>query len=110
MASTSPAGLKVQIDGVTYTSPAQKTVVIGSVHTIGSPDPQPPTGSTSRYLWTSWSDGGAQTHSLTMDSDANVGATVKEQFLARFAASPSRPSSVVDNVSYGVPARLCWDQ
>src|SRR5438093_730541 len=110
MASTNPAGLKVQIDGVTYTSPAQKTVVIGSVHTIGAPDPQPPSGSTSRYLWTSWSDGGAQTHSLTMDSDANVVATFKKQFLARFAASPSGPSVLVDNVSYGAPASLWWDQ
>ena len=110
MASTNPAGLKVQIDGVTYTSPAQKTVVIGSVHTIGAPDPQPPSGSTSRYLWTSWSDGGAQTHSLTMDSDTNVVATFKKQFLARFAASPSGPSVLVDNVSYGAPASLWWDQ
>src|SRR5206468_1654457 len=110
MASTNPAGLKVQIDGVTYTSPAQKTVVIGSVHTIGAPDPQPPSGSTSRYLWTSWSDGGAQTHSLTMDSDTNVVATFKKQFLTRFAASPSGPSVLVDNVSYGAPASLWWDQ
>src|SRR3989442_691596 len=108
--STNPAGIKVQIDGVTYTSPAQKTVVIGSVHTIGAPDPQPPSGSTSRYLWTSWSDGGAQTHSLTMDSDTNVVATFKKQFLARFAASPSGPSILVDNVSYGAPASLWWDQ
>ncbi|HEX9567916.1 MAG TPA: sialidase family protein [Thermoplasmata archaeon] len=109
-ASTNPAGLKVQIDGVTYTSPAQKTVVIGSVHTIGAPDPQPPSGSTSRYLWTSWSDGGAQTHSLTMDNDTNVVATFKKQFLARFAASQPGPYILVDNVSYGAPASLWWDQ
>ena len=109
-ASTNPAGLQVQIDGLTYTSPAQKIVVIGSVHTIGAPDPQSPSGPTSRYLWTSWSDGGAKTHDLTMDNDTSVVATFKAQFLTRFAASPSGPAILVDNVSYGAPASLWWDQ
>ena len=109
-ASTNPAGLQVQIDGLTYTSPAQKTVAIGSVHTIGAPDPQSPSGPTSRYLWTSWSDGGAKTHDLTMDNDTSVVATFKKQFLTRFAASPSGPTILVDNVSYGAPASLWWDQ
>src|SRR5437867_3051350 len=52
-ASTNPAGLKVQIDGATYTSPAQTVAVIGSTHSVSTPDPQV-INPTARYIWTSW--------------------------------------------------------
>jgi uncharacterized repeat protein (TIGR02543 family) len=110
--STNPGGLKVQLDGTTYTSPAMKVVTIGSTHSVSTPDPQP-SGSTTRYVWTSWSDGGTRTHTVTMDSDLNLTATFKKQFLANFAAlppGPPTPKILVDNTSYGGPAGLWWDE
>jgi len=111
-ASTNPAGLKVQIDGATYTSPAQKVVVIGSTHSVSTPDPQV-INPTSRYIWTSWSDGGARTHTVTLDTDLSVVASFKKQFQAKFAISPIAspgPTILVDNQSYGAPATFWWDQ
>ena len=111
-ASTNPAGLKVQIDGTTYTSPAQKVVVIGSTHSVSTPDPQT-INPTARYIWTSWSDGGTRTHTVTLDSDLSLAATFKKQYLAKFAASPAGPPTptiLVDNISYGGPGSLWWDQ
>src|SRR5437867_3540632 len=111
-ASTNPAGLKVQIDGATYTSPAQKVVVIGSTHSVSTPDPQV-INPTSRYIWTSWSDGGARTHTVTLDTDLRVVASFKKQFQAKFAISPIAspgPTILVDNQSYGAPATFWWDQ
>src|SRR2546426_12238158 len=111
-ASTNPAGLKVQIDGTTYTSPAQKVVLLGSTHSVSMPDPQA-SGSTSRYIWTSWSDGGARTHTVTLDTDLSLVATFKKQFQAKFAISPTGPPSpsiLVDNASYLGPTTLWWDQ
>jgi len=111
-ASTNPAGLKVQIDGTTYTSPAQKVVLLGSTHSVSLPDPQA-SGSTSRYIWTSWSDGGARTHTVTLDTDLSLVATFKKQFQAKFAISPTGPPSpsiLVDNASYLGPTTLWWDQ
>jgi len=116
-ASTNPAGLKVQIDGTTYTSPAQKVVVIGSTHSVSTPDPQYPQtiNPTFRHIWTSWSDGGARTHTVTLDSDLSLTATFKKQFQWTFAVDPTippTPSILVDNVSYGgpLPATVWWDQ
>src|SRR5256712_152048 len=111
-ASTNPAGLKVQIDGTTYTSPAQKVVLLGSTHSVSLPDPQA-SGSTSRYIWTSWSDGGARPHTVTLDTDLSLAATFKKQFQAKFAISPTGPPSpsiLVDNASYLGPTTLWWDQ
>jgi len=111
-ASTNPAGLKVQIDGTTYTSPAEKVVSLGSTHSVSTPDPQA-FGSSSRYLWTSWSDGGARTHTVTLDTDLSVVATFKKQFQAKLAISPTGPPSpaiLVDNASYLGPTTLWWDQ
>src|SRR3989442_12099143 len=111
-ASTNPAGLKVQIDGTTYTSPAQKVVLLGSTHSVSLPDPQA-SGSTSRYIWTSWRDGGARTHTVTLDTDLSLVATSQKQFQAKFAISPTGPPSpsiLVDNPSYLGPTTLSWDQ
>src|SRR5436309_14395083 len=111
-ASTNPAGLKVQIDGATYTSPAQKVVVIGSTHSVSTPDPQV-INPTARYIWTSWSDGGARTHTVTADIDLTGVASFKKQFQAKFAISPIAspgPTILVDNQSYGAPATFWWDQ
>ena len=55
---TNLAGLTFTVDSTSYTAPQSFTWQPGSSHTIGTTSPQ--NGATGvRYVWTSWSDGGA---------------------------------------------------
>ncbi len=62
---TNPAGREVTVDGQTYPSPKTFTWIPGSTHTIGVASPQAGTTGT-RYVYQSWGDGGAQTHTVTV--------------------------------------------
>jgi len=65
---TDPAGLSVIVDGTTYTSPQTfSNWVSGSSHTIAVGSPQG--NSSTRYLWSSWSDGGAVSHTVAPTSN-----------------------------------------
>ena len=61
---TNPPGLAVDINGRPKTSPVNQLVVVSSLNTISSPSPQV-VGSTT-YEFVSWSDGGAQSHSIVI--------------------------------------------
>ena len=61
--TTNPAGFAVKVDGVGYTSPAAFNWETGSTHTIEIASPQNETAG-SRYVFSSWSDGGNQAHSV----------------------------------------------
>jgi hypothetical protein len=55
----------VRVDGVPHATPVTFTWVIGSTHVLEAASTVPgPTGT--RYVWTGWSDGGAQTHVYTV--------------------------------------------
>jgi uncharacterized protein (TIGR03437 family) len=60
--ATNPPGLAIVVDGVTLTSPQAFDWAVGTSHTISAASPQG-SGAT-RYVFTSWSDNGAQTHSI----------------------------------------------
>ena len=65
--NTSPPGLMVTVDGTPYTAPKTFTTWdIGSEHTIAVTSPQEEAGT--RYIFSSWSDGGAQSHTITTPS------------------------------------------
>lgn len=68
--STFPEGLQVTVDGVTLTATSTLNWADGSVHTIGVPDAQG--DSSQRYAFGRWSDGGAQSHSVTAGPGARV--------------------------------------
>jgi uncharacterized repeat protein (TIGR02543 family) len=61
--TTVPAGLTVYVDGIARATPAVVDTLIGFNHTIEARDQT--VGSTS-YTFASWSDGGAQTHTITV--------------------------------------------
>ncbi|MEE8239010.1 MAG: matrixin family metalloprotease [Nitrososphaerales archaeon] len=66
--STEPAGLELVIDGIVYTTPvAFEKWAPSSGHVIYAL-PAEFNGNTSRYGWSSWSDGGDETHSIIVDS------------------------------------------
>ncbi|RPJ05334.1 MAG: hypothetical protein EHM36_08440, partial [Deltaproteobacteria bacterium] len=64
---TNPAGLQVVIDGVMYTTPVGFEWSPGSTHTIEGMSPQD-NGMGTRYVFGLWSDGGAQSHTVTAPS------------------------------------------
>jgi glucose/arabinose dehydrogenase len=67
---TTPGGLKLAVNGTSSTSSFTRTVIVGSTNTISAVSPQPKAGKT--YQFVSWSDGGAQTHTITAPSTART--------------------------------------
>ena len=87
---TNPAGLTVNLNGRTAAAPFVRTLVVGSVNTIGVASPQ--TLGTSSYVFNSWSDGGAQSHLITVPTTAVT-------YTATFAAGPTTLPGLV--AAYG---------
>ena len=65
--NTSPTGLAYTVDGTTYTTAQTFNWVVGSLHSASVSSPQLG-GPGTQYLFGSWSDAGAQTHSITAPS------------------------------------------
>jgi hypothetical protein len=62
--TTVPAGLSLIVDGTNYTTPAAFAWVPDSSHLIDIDSPQFSGDGHTRYSFSSWSDGGAQSHSI----------------------------------------------
>jgi len=62
--TTSPSGLQIEVDGKNYTSPQSFEWTPNSTHTINVESTQSG-GIYTRYVFTGWSDGGAQQHQIT---------------------------------------------
>jgi hypothetical protein len=102
--ATSPSGLGMTADGASYTAPQTFIWTPGSSHTIGVSSPQTG-GSGVQYVFSSWSDGGAQTHSITVpSSNTTYTASFSTQYLLTTAVNPSGAGSVNPNCSGGG----CW--
>ncbi|MCC6368193.1 MAG: S-layer homology domain-containing protein [Bryobacterales bacterium] len=83
--NTLPQGLKVTVDGVQYTTPWSFTWNTGTTHTMDAGSTQ--SGFGTRYSFSSWSDGGAQSHTIT----AGAGSST---FTASYATAYQLSSSV----------------
>jgi NPCBM/NEW2 domain len=70
---SSPSGLQLVLNGTSGTAPFLHTVISGSTNTISAPTPQTLNGA--QYVFSSWSDGGAQSHNLTANASATYRAT-----------------------------------
>ena len=75
--NTSPGGLQLVLDQSQLATPFSRTVIQGSTHTISAPSPQ--TKARKNWLWKSWSDGGAQTHTVVANSSTTYTATYKQR-------------------------------
>jgi hypothetical protein len=67
---TKPGGLALEVDGTQQTASFSRTAVVGSTMTISAPSPQ--TKGSKSYTFQSWSDGGAQTHTIVVPSQATT--------------------------------------
>ncbi len=67
---TTPPGLQVSLDGTPVTTPADVSSVVGMTRQLGVVSPQTSGGSS--YGFSSWSDGGAATHSIDTPSTNTI--------------------------------------
>ena len=81
---TSPSGLTVYVDGIARTTPFVLDTLVGFNHTIDARDQ---TSGGNSYSFTSWSDGGAQSHTITVPNTA-------QSYTATYRVA-SAPSGVV---------------
>ena len=100
--SANVAGLLIEVDGETYTAPHRFDWEPGSIHTLGVASPQRLPGPEfaigddyTRYLFAKWSDGGAQSHSVTASSETTVFiANFIEQIRPEVTAHPPEGGTV----------------
>jgi hypothetical protein len=94
--TTSPAGLQVIVDGVTHTAPFNANWVPGSQHTIAVTSPQG--DASTRYVFSNWSDGGAQSHGIIVPSQSSVyAANFTTQHRLTLSAAPSPGGAIQAN-------------
>jgi hypothetical protein len=74
--ATSPTGLQLVVNGTPGIAPFTRTVITGSTNTISAVTPQTANGV--NYAFSSWSDGGAQSHNITANALATYTATYLE--------------------------------
>ena len=98
--TTNPLNLKITVDGTTYNAPQTFSWLPASSHTLSVPSPQG--GAESRYVFTSWSDGGALSHTITTPSS---GSTYTANFKTQYSLSASSSPSGGGTVS---PSGLNW--
>jgi glucose/arabinose dehydrogenase/PKD repeat protein len=66
--ATTPSGLRLAVNATEGTAPFTRTVIIGSTNSVSAITPQ--TKSRQTYIFSSWSDGGAQTHTIVAPATA----------------------------------------
>ena len=80
--ATSPAGLRVTLDGQPITTPTSVTSVVGMMRTLGVVTPQ--TVGNDVYQFAAWSDSGAATHTVATPS-------TNRTYTATYAIAPPAP-------------------
>ena len=83
--AAAPTGTTVYLDGIAHTTPFVYDDVIGFTHTIQAPD-QTIGGTTDTFA--SWSDGGAQTHTIVVPG-------TDQTYTANFTAVATTPPALV---------------
>jgi len=64
---SSPTGLDLALHGTSAATPATHTVIVGSTNTLSAPSLENRKG---KWVFVRWSDGGAQTHTVTAPTTA----------------------------------------
>ena len=70
---SSPTGLSLTLGATTAATPFTRTLIRGGTTTIAAPSPQ--TLGPTTYTFGSWSDGGARSHTVTLDADTTFTAS-----------------------------------
>ncbi len=97
--STSPPGLGIFLDGLSQNTPLIYDSMIGFRHTVSAPVSYCDVATNTGYAFSSWSDGGTQTHEITVPS-------VDMDLVANFVVT----GSCVGLVTSGLSLHLEADQ
>ncbi|HEY4356612.1 MAG TPA: choice-of-anchor D domain-containing protein [Acidobacteriaceae bacterium] len=90
---TTPAGLAFSVDGNAYTTTQTLTWTVGSTHTLATASPQTSNGIQNTF--SSWSDAGAASHSVTATAGTTTyTAAFNTSYLLSTSASPANGGSV----------------
>jgi hypothetical protein len=97
---TSPAGATFSVDGTSYTSTQSFTWTVGDTHTLAVSSPQT-TSSGTEYSFSSWSDGGAASHTVTASSStSSYTASFGTSYLLTIATNNSHGTVTPASGSY----------
>ncbi len=111
-ASTLPAGRQLIVDAAGVDAPASWWWVEGSMHTFDVSTPQTDSIAqpkpTTRYQFVSWSDGGAQRHSIVVTAPVSLTATFTVEHLVDLLSSQAGTDVIVDGMRYATPASVWW--
>jgi glucose/arabinose dehydrogenase len=102
---SSPAGLTLAVGSTSQATPFTRTAITGSTLSVSAPSPQASGGTA--YEFDHWSDGGAQTHSITTNADGSYVATYRIRLggpvISQVVARPG-PGRVTITWTTDVPA------
>ncbi|MCJ2563595.1 MAG: hypothetical protein LN417_05865, partial [Candidatus Thermoplasmatota archaeon] len=99
--------LEVVIDATPYTAPVSFWWTLGEVVTLDVTTPQTIDG-TSRYAWESWSDGGGQSHPVTITMVNTYIATFGIEYMVNITTIPTLLDVEVDGVPGASPLSFWW--
>ncbi len=97
--ASSPSGRTVTVDGTDHTAPYSGTWNSGSSHTLNVPSPQNISGVSSRYVFSSWSNGGSQSQTVSPTSATTYTANFTQQ---HFLSTRTEPRGI------GIPGGGTW--
>ncbi len=89
--ASSPSGRMVTVDGTNRTAPYTATWNSGSSHTLNAPSPQNILGVSSRYVFSSWSQGGSQSQTVRPTSNRTYTANFTLQHFLSTRSTPTGP-------------------
>ena len=103
---SNPNGLQISVNAATQTTPFSTTVIVGSSNTIAAVSPQ--TSGSTTYFFQSWSDSGAQTHTLIAPASRTMYTAVFTTMGTGFPTAPildtfNRPNGSVGSNWSGHP-------
>ncbi|MBU4038033.1 MAG: carboxypeptidase regulatory-like domain-containing protein [Proteobacteria bacterium] len=104
--NTDPPGRTFTSDGTPYSNAVTFLWTAGSTHTIATTSPQ--VSGTSRYVWSSWSDGGAMSHSVTATGEMTYTATFSTEYQHTISTSPSGRSFTIDGSPHSSSQTQWW--
>jgi hypothetical protein len=83
--ASNPSGLQLAVGSSSSTTQFSRTVIVGSINSISATTPQTVGGTT--YEYSSWSDGGSQTHNIVAPANATT-------YTATYVIAPPRNTSL----------------
>ena len=98
--TSSPSGLSLLLDGISRTTPFAQEEIVGFRYAVDAPSPQ------SGYAFSSWSDGGAAAHTVTVPAGGlSLSATFQQSstpgLVAAYSFNEGSGTTLTDRAGHG---------